>query len=154
MNLFFEILIIFLLLLANGIFAMAEIAVVSSRKARLKSLADLGDPKASAALALAQNPTSFLSTVQIGITLVGILAGAFGGATLSAKLSAWLATFPALAPAANLLGIFLVVAAITYFSLIIGELVPKRVALANPEGRAILIARPMTGLARLASPVV
>ncbi len=154
MNIFVEILIIFLLLLANGVFAMAEIAVVSSRKARLKSLADEGDPKARAALALAQQPTNFLSTVQIGITLVGILAGAFGGATLSAKLSVWLATLPALAPYAHFLGIFVVVGAITYFSLIIGELVPKRVALSNPEGRAMLIAKPMTGLSKLAAPAV
>ena len=154
MNIFAEILIIFLLLLVNGAFAMAEIAVVSSRKARLKSLADEGDPKARAALALAQHPTSFLSTVQIGITLVGILAGAFGGATLSGKLSVWLATFPALAAYANFLSIFIVVGAITYFSLIIGELVPKRVALSNPEGRAMLIAKPMTGLAKLAAPAV
>jgi putative hemolysin len=154
MNIFVEILIIFLLLLANGVFAMAEIAVVSSRKARLKSLADEGDPKARAALALAQHPTSFLSTVQIGITLVGILAGAFGGATLSEKLSAWVATFPVLAPYSKLIGIFVVVGAITYFSLIIGELVPKRVALSNPEGRAMLIAKPMTGLAVIAGPAV
>ncbi len=154
MNIFIEILIIFLLLLANGVFAMAEIAVVSSRKARLKSLADEGDPKAVAALALARHPTGFLSTVQIGITLVGILAGAFGGATLSTKLSVWVATFPALAPYANFIGIFVVVGAITYFSLIIGELVPKRVALNNPEGRAMLIAKPMTGLSVLAAPVV
>jgi putative hemolysin len=154
MNIFVEILIIFLLLLANGVFAMAEIAVVSSRKARLKSLADEGDPKARAALALAKHPTNFLSTVQIGITLVGILAGAFGGATLSEKLSVWVATFPVLAPYAKFIGIFVVVGAITYFSLIIGELVPKRVALGNPEGRAMLIAKPMTGLSVLASPAV
>ncbi len=154
MNIFVEILIIFLLLLANGVFAMAEIAVVSSRKARLKSLADEGDPKARAALALALHPTSFLSTVQIGITLVGILAGAFGGATLSEKLSAWVSTFPVLAPYSTFIGIFVVVGAITYFSLIIGELVPKRVALSNPEGRAMLIAKPMTGLSRFAAPAV
>lgn len=154
MNIFFEILIIFVLLLANGVFAMAEIAIVSSRKARLKSLADEGDPRARAALALAQQPTNFLSTVQIGITLVGILAGAFGGATLSEKLSAQVATIPALAPYSGFIGIFVVVGAITYFSLIIGELVPKRVALSNPEGRAMLVAKPMTGLAALAAPVV
>jgi putative hemolysin len=154
MNIFFEILIIFVLLLANGVFAMAEIAVVSSRKARLKSLADEGDPRAQAALALAQQPTNFLSTVQIGITLVGILAGAFGGATLSEKLSARVATVPALAPYSGFIGIFVVVGAITYFSLIIGELVPKRVALSNPEGRAMLVAKPMTGLAALAAPLV
>jgi putative hemolysin len=154
MNVFVELLIIFLLLLANGVFAMAEIAIVSSRKARLKSLANEGDAKARAALALAMEPTSFLSTVQIGITLVGILAGTFGGATLSEKLSAWVATFPLAEPYAKFIGIFVVVGAITYFSLIIGELVPKRVALSNPEGRAMLIAKPMTGLSKLAAPVV
>ncbi|WP_438480655.1 hemolysin family protein [Oleiharenicola lentus] len=149
-----EILIILILLLANGVFAMAEIAVVSSRKGRLKKFADEGSRKAAAALALAQEPTRFLSTVQIGITLVGVLAGAFGGATLSAKLAPSIAQIALLAPYANALAIFIVVSAITYFSLIIGELVPKRVALSNPEGRAMLIAIPMTGLSRVAAPVV
>jgi putative hemolysin len=154
MNVFFEILIIFVLLLGNGVFAMAEIAVVSSRKARLKKLADEGSSKAVAALALAQQPERFLSTVQIGITLVGVLAGAFGGATLSGKLETVVLQVPLLAPYATAISIFLVVGAITYFSLIIGELVPKRVALSNPEGRAMLIAKPMTGLSRFAAPVV
>jgi putative hemolysin len=154
MNIFLEILIIFILLLANGVFAMAEIAVVSARKARLKSLADEGNVKARTALALAQQPTNFLSTVQIGITLVGILAGTFGGATLSEKLKVWIETMPTLAPYAQFISIFVVVGAITYFSLIIGELVPKRVALSNPEGRAMLIAKPMAGLSVLAAPAV
>jgi putative hemolysin len=154
MTVFFEILIIFILLLANGVFAMSEIAIVSARKARLKSLADEGNVKARAALALALQPTNFLSTVQIGITLVGILAGTFGGATLSGKLRGWIETLPALAPYAEWISILVVVSAITYFSLIIGELVPKRVALSNPEGRAMLIAKPMTGLAVLAAPAV
>jgi len=154
MNVFFEILFIFCLLLANGVFAMAEIAIVSSRKARLQKLADDGSTKARAALALAQEPTSFLSTVQIGITLVGILAGAFGGATLSDKLENVIKEVPVLAPYATAISIFVVVGAITYFSLIIGELVPKRVALNNPEGRALLIAKPMTGLSRMAAPFV
>ncbi|MFM1746785.1 MAG: hypothetical protein RLZZ188_451 [Verrucomicrobiota bacterium] len=154
MNVFTEILIIFLLLVANGVFAMAEIAVVSSRKARLKKLAEEGSADARSALALAQSPDRFLSTVQIGITLVGILAGAFGGATLSEKLAAVITGVPPLAPYAMPIAIFVVVGAITYFSLIIGELVPKRVALSNPEGRAMLIAKPMTGLSRLASPFV
>lgn len=154
MHVFTEIFIIFLLLLANGIFAMAEIAIVSSRKARLKKFADEGSAKARAALELAQAPENFLSTVQIGITLVGILAGAFGGATLSGKLAVVIADIPALARYASPIAIFVVVSAITYFSLIIGELVPKRVALADPEGRAMLIAKPMTGLSRLAAPFV
>ncbi len=154
MNLFSEILIIFLLLLANGVFAMAEIAVVSSRRARLEVLARDGSASAKAALALAVEPTRFLSTVQIGITLVGILAGAFGGATLSEKLAAFIAQNPALAPYSSALAILIVVGAITYFSLIIGELVPKRIALGNPERRAMLLAPAMTGLSRLASPFV
>ncbi len=149
-----EILIIFVLLVANGVFAMAEIAVVSSRKARLKALAGEGSAPAQAALALAQEPTRFLSTVQIGITLVGIMAGAFGGATLSEKLALWLTQFPALVPYSKVLSMLIVVGAITYFSLIIGELAPKRIALTNPEARAMLLARPMTFLSRLASPVV
>ncbi len=154
MNSLTEILIIFVLLLANGVFAMAEIAVVSSRKARLKALAAEGSRKAEAALALAQAPTQFLSTVQIGITLIGILAGAFGGATLSEKLALWLNRFPAIEPYSNALSIVIVVGAITYFSLVIGELAPKRIALTNPESRAMLLAKPMTFLSKLASPVV
>lgn len=154
MNSLTEILVIFLLLLANGIFAMAEIAIVSSRKARLKALAGEGSRNAQVALTLAQDPTRFLSTVQIGITLVGILAGAFGGATLSGKLAVWLAQFPALEPYSRALSIFIVVGAITYFSLIIGELAPKRIALTNPEARAMLLAKPMAFLSRIASPFV
>jgi putative hemolysin len=149
-----EILIIFILLLANGVFAMAEIAIVSSRKARLKALAGDGSANATTALALAEEPTRFLSTVQIGITLVGILAGAFGGATLSEKLTAWLDGYPALAPYSTALSLVIVVGAITYFSLIIGELVPKRIALTNPESRAMLLARPMAFLSKVAAPVV
>ena len=154
MNYLTEILIIFVLLLANGVFAMAEIAVVSSRKARLKALAAGGSPKAQAALALAQEPTRFLSTVQIGITLVGIMAGAFGGATLSEKLAVWLTQFSAVAPYSKILAMLIVVGAITYFSLIIGELAPKRIALTNPEARAMLVAKPMTVLSKIASPLV
>jgi putative hemolysin len=154
MNIFLEILLIFLLLLANGIFAMAEIAVVSSRKARLKKFADEGSAKAQAALALAQHPDRFLSAVQVGITLVGVLAGAFGGATLSTKLAVPLTRIEWLAPYADRVAFVIVVGLITYFSLIIGELVPKRVALSNPEGRAMLVAKPMTGLASFATPIV
>ena len=149
-----EILIIFLLLLANGIFAMAEIAVVSSRKGRLKKLADEGSAKAKAALALALEPTRFLSTVQIGITLIGILAGAYGGATLTDKAAAFVARWSLLAPYSRVIGLFLVVSSITYCSLIIGELVPKRVGLNNPEQKAMLVAGPMNTLARFAGPFV
>ncbi len=153
-GIFFEISVLFLLLLANGLFALAEIAVVSSRKARLRKLAADGSTSARAALALAENPTRFLSTVQIGITLVGILAGAYGGATLSGKLAGALAEAPLVAPYRNAIAIIVVVGAITYFSLIIGELVPKRLALANPERRAMAVARLMTFVSRIAAPMV
>jgi len=149
-----EILIILFLLLANGVFAMAEIAVVSSRQARLKKLADEGSGQAAAALTLAQAPTRFLSTVQIGITLIGILAGTFGGASLSEKLAVFLAEIPPIAAYSKAIAVFVVVGAITYFSLVIGELVPKRIGLNNPEGRAMLVAKPMIWLDRVAAPFV
>lgn len=149
-----EILIIFVLLLANGLFAMAEIAVVSARKARLRFLADQGNGPARLALSLAESPNRFLSTVQVGITLVGIFAGAFGGARLAAKLEEPLRTIPWIAPYADHLALAAVVAAITYFSLVIGELVPKRIALSSPESVAMLAARPMHLLSRVAGPVV
>jgi len=149
-----QILIIFLLLLANGVFAMAEIAVVSARKARLQQLADEGNSKAHTALALVKNPNQFLSTVQIGITLVGILAGTFGGATLAKRIGVYLNTIPPLDPYGEAIGIGLVVLGITYFSLVVGELVPKRLGLNNPERIALLTAPPMRALSRIASPVV
>jgi putative hemolysin len=153
-SILFEVLIIFCLLLANGVFAMAEISVVSSRKARLQSLADAGSLSAVKALALAQAPSRFLATVQIGITLVGILAGAFGGATISDKIAVAVAQVPALAPYGKAIGLIVVVVAITYASLIIGELVPKRIGLNNPEKKAMLVAGPMGALSRLAAPFV
>jgi putative hemolysin len=149
-----EVAVIALLLVVNGVFAMAEIAVVSSRKSRLRRLAVQGNPRARAALELAESPTRFLSTVQIGITLVGILAGAFGGATLAAELGKGLARVGLLAPYAAEMAFVIVVAAITYCSLVVGELVPKRVGLGAPEGVAMAIAGPMTRLAKLARPAV
>ncbi len=149
-----ELFIIFLLLLANGVFAMAEIAVVSARKTRLRMLAEGGSLPARAALALAEQPDRFLSAVQIGITMVGVLSAAFAGTTLTTKLAGVIGSVPALAPYADRLAFFLVVALLTFFSLIIGELVPKRIALGDPEGRAMLVARPMTGLTRVAAPFV
>jgi len=150
----FEIAIIFLLLIANGVFAMAEIAVVSSKKARLRRLADQGNGNARIALELAESPNRFLSTVQIGITLVGIFAGAFGGATLAAELAGPIGQIAYLAPYADKLAFGIVVAVITYFSLVIGELVPKRFGLSNPEGIAMRVARRMNWLAKFAGPVV
>lgn len=154
MSVFAEVFIVFLLLLANGVFAMAEIAIVSSRKARLKVYAEEGSKQAAAALALAEAPDRFLSTVQVGITMVGIIAGAYGGATLSDNLAAVIARYAPLAAYADVIAIILVVGGITYFSLIIGELVPKRVALSNPEKRAMLVAIPMTALSRVVGPFV
>jgi putative hemolysin len=150
----FEIIFIFVLLIANGVFAMAETALVSSRKARLQQRANTGDARARAALELANAPDKFLSTVQIGITLIGILAGAFGGATIADLIAAQVARVPLLAAYSNAIGLGLVVLIITYLSLIIGELVPKRLALNNPEGIAATVARPMTLLSKVAAPFV
>jgi putative hemolysin len=148
-----EILFILLLLIANGLFAMSEIALVSSRKARLQRRAERDDG-ARVALELANAPDRFLSTVQIGITLIGILAGAFGGATISAHLAERLNRIPALAPYSEAVSLVVVVMTITYLSLVVGELVPKRLALNHPERIASRIAKPMRLLSRLTWPAV
>ncbi|MCU0452810.1 MAG: hemolysin family protein [Bacteroidetes bacterium] len=150
----YEILIIVLLTVFNGVFAMSEIAIVSARKARLQQWAEAGDRRARAALDLARSPERFLSTVQIGITLVGVLAGAFGGATVAQHLTAVIDDIPPLALYTESIAVGIVVIAITYLSLIVGELVPKRIALGHPERIASAVARPMRLLSRLASPVV
>lgn len=151
-----ELIIIVILILANGLFAMSEIAVVSSRKARLQERADKGDIRAKAALELANSPNRFLSTVQVGITLIGIFAGAFGGATLSQSLSVYLSQVPfaPIAESAEAIALVTVVLGITYLSLIMGELVPKRLALNNPERIAASVAMPMRFLAAIAAPAV
>lgn len=149
-----ELAIVALLIIVNGFLALSELAVVSSRKALLKSRAEDGSRRARAALKLAQEPGRFLSTVQIGITLIGIVAGAFSGATLGGKLAAELGDVPLLAPYAGAIGIGAVVAVITYASVIMGELAPKQIALSNPEGVACFVAIPMTFLDRLAAPLV
>ncbi len=149
-----ELVIILLLLLGNGVFAMSEIAMVSARKAKLKQLADEGDAQAARALTIANEPTRFLSTVQVGITLIGTLAGAFGGARLSDDLIAYFQTVAVLAPYANALGFGIVVVLITLASVIIGELVPKRLGLTNPERIAMAVAGPMSVVSRIAYPVV
>lgn len=151
---FLELTILLLLILGNGLLAMAEIAIISARKVRLQRSAEQGDDSARRALELADEPADFLSAVQVGITLVGVLAGAFGGATLAETLAGWLATFPRLAPYSEAIAVGVVVVAITYTTLILGELAPKRLALNNPERIASLVARPMQTLARLTSPVV
>lgn len=150
----FEIALILLLLVCNGLFAMTEIAIVSSRRAILQSRAETGSKGAARALALAESPNRFLSTVQIGITLVGIVAGAFGGASLAARLAAWLKPMGFLGTFAEGFSFVLVIGTITYASLVIGELVPKRLAMRYPEGIACMMSGPMSGLSRVASPFV
>lgn len=149
-----ELAIIFVLLLANGVFAMAEIAIVSARKNRLRQLADAGDASARRALQLAGSPNTFLATVQIGITLVGVLAAAFSGAAMADKIAVPLSGIAWLAPHADKVAFGIVVVVLTYFTLIIGELVPKRIGLGNPEGVARALAGPMHLLSRLGSPLV
>jgi putative hemolysin len=150
----FELVLVLLLVLANGVFAMAEIAVVSSRASRLKALADAGDSRAAAALMLARDPNRFLSTVQVGISLVGVFAGAYGGATLAAPLAERLATVPVIGRWSGGIALTIVVVGITYLSLVVGELVPKRIALAAPERIARRMAGPMTVVATVAAPLV
>ncbi len=150
----FELTVIAVLILANGLFAMSEIAVVSARKTRLQQQAEEGNKRAQAALELANAPNQFLATIQIGISLVGVLAGAFGGATIAGTLSDALEGVALLAPYSDAIGVAVVVLAITYLSLVIGELVPKRLGLNNAERVAATVAPSMRGLSRLASPIV
>ncbi len=149
-----QITVIVVLTLLNGLFAMSETALVSSRKARLKQRAEAGDRGARVALELADSPNRFLSTVQIGISLIGVLAGAFGGATLAGPLANALSSVPALAPYAGALAFSIVVVAITYLSLIVGELVPKRLALGDAEAVASRVAGPMRLLSAITAPAV
>lgn len=148
-----EILIVVALILLNGVLAMSEMAIVSARPARLRSL-EGKSRGAAAALRLGENPGRFLSTVQIGITLVGVLSGAFSGATLGARLSAFLLAQGVPADWAATFGVGGVVVTLTYLSLIVGELVPKQLALRNPEGLAIRMAPAMAMLSRVAAPLV
>ncbi|RCJ16213.1 hypothetical protein A6S26_33710 [Nostoc sp. ATCC 43529] len=150
----FEILIILVLIIANGVFSMSEMAIVSARKVRLQQLANQGDAKARVALKLAESPNNFLSTIQVGISLIGILTGAFGGATIANRLAVYVRLIPVLAPYSEPLSFGIVVLIITYLSLIVGELVPKRLALNNPEGIAAFVAIPMRALSAIASPMV
>ncbi len=150
----FSIVIVLVLVVLNGFFAMSELATVSARKSRLETMARAGSRGAARALKLAEDPTGFLSTVQIGITLIGIFAGAYSGATLSEPLAGALRRSPTLAPVAGTFAFALVVIATTYVSLIIGELVPKRLALRNAEGIAAFVSGPMTVLAAIGTPVV
>lgn len=145
--------IVLLLLAMNGILAMSELAVVSSNKTRLQSRAEEGDAKAGAALDLASNPRRFLASVQIGITLIGVLSGAFGGAGLAVRLAKPLSSLPYVGRFSESISMVLVVGVITYLSLI-AELAPKRVAVSTPERIASAVAKPMARLASLTSPFI
>jgi putative hemolysin len=146
--------VIAILIVVNGLLAMSELAIVSSRPARLAALVEKGVSGSRRALALASDPGKFLSTVQIGITLVGVLSGAVSGATLGLRLTAWLVEAGLPPRVADIIGVGAVVTLITYASLIVGELVPKQIALRDPEAIALKVAPAMTLLARICSPLV
>jgi putative hemolysin len=146
--------IVAILIVINGLLAMSELAIVSSRPARLQGLVEKGVSGSRRALVLASDPGKFLSTVQIGITLVGVLSGAFSGATLGQRLSTWLAEAGLSSSLADAIGVGVVVTGITYASLIIGELVPKQIALRDPEAIAVRVAPSMVLLSKVSSPLV
>jgi putative hemolysin len=150
----FEALFIILLVFANGVFAMSELAIISARKVRLEQWAKEGNANARSALRLMSSPNNFLSTVQIGITLIGILSGALGGATVAKSLKDWLDTIAAIKPYSESLSFTIVVGLITYLSLVIGELVPKRLAMSNAEKIACAVAPSMRFLANIGTPIV
>ena len=149
---YIEILIILILVLINGIFALSEMAIVTSRRIKLQKIREKGNKNADIAIELADSPNQFLSTIQIGITLIGILAGAFGGATIAQTISKNISGIEILSPYSEILGVIIVVMIITYLSLIIGELVPKKIALNNPERIAVKIARPMKYISIITKP--
>ncbi|MCF4165349.1 hemolysin family protein [Zavarzinia compransoris] len=146
--------ILVLLVALNGFLVMAELAIVAAKRARLKRAADAGSAAARTALDLAGDPGKFLSTVQIGITAIGTLSGAFGGQALAGPLSEFLAGFPSVAPYADTMAIAIIVAGLTYVTLILGELVPKRLALARAESVALFVSRPLRFLSVVAAPAV
>lgn len=154
MNVFLEIAIILVLILINGFFSMSEIALVSARKVRLEQRAEEGDKGAAAALALSNSANRLLSSVQIGITLVSMFTGALGGATLAEQLTVPLAKIPWLEPYASAVSIVLVVLLTTYFSLVLGELIPKRLGLNNPEKIASRVAGVMNFISKISSPII
>lgn len=149
-----ESLILLVLIFINGFLALSEIAVVSARRLRLQHMAEEGRAGAKTALELAESPSQFLSTVQVGITLIGVLAGAFGSAAIADDLAAQIEKIEILAPYSRSVAIGLIVMLTTYLSLIIGELVPKQLAIKNPEKFAMLVARPMKTLAWISTPAV
>ncbi len=150
-----EIAVLAALILLNGLFAMSEIALVTSRRARLQALVDGGDAGAAAAMALNEQPTRFLSTIQVGITSIGVLSGIVGEAALAAPLAEWLQGFQLFEPeTTRYIATGLVVVLVTYFAIVFGELVPKRIGQMSPEKIARLVARPIRGLAAVANPFV
>ena|SRR3989339_425723 len=153
-TMFFEIIIIIALIVLNGYFSMSEIALLSVKKSRLRHLSKQGDKKAKNALFLTRNSSEMLSTIQIGITTIGILAGAFGGATLAEYLEDYLKQFASISAFSGAISVFVVVIAITYFSLVIGELVPKQIALSNPEKRSLKVAGTIKMILKISSPLV
>jgi len=149
-----ELILIFVLILLNGLFSMSEIAIVSAKKARLEKQMQKGDKLAKYALIMANMPDKLLSTVQIGITSIGILNGIFSGAQITQNLTGFFLQYPIIAPYANTLAVSIVVACITYFTLVLGELVPKRIGLTHPETIAKYLARPMAVVSKIATPFV
>lgn len=150
----FQLAVIFILIVANGVFAMTEIAIVSSRKPRLERQAAEGSKGAQAALELANDPTQLLSTVQVGISAIGVVTGAYGGATIAQALAVYLKPLPFIGASANAISMVFVISTITYISLIVGELVPKKIALNNPEPIAIAIAIPMQFFSKIFAPLI
>lgn len=149
-----SIVIVLVLIFANGIFAMTEIAIVTSKRNRLEKLLDEGNSSASFALKLADNPNQLLSTIQIGITLIGVVTGAFGGATIAGQLADYVGQVKALAPYSYEISFIIVVGLSTYLSLIIGELVPKRIGMGNPEKVACAVAKPMYHFSKIGRPII
>jgi|WetSurMetagenome_2_1015567.scaffolds.fasta_scaffold02909_8 putative hemolysin len=149
-----DLLLVLVLIIANGALSMSEIAIISARKERLQQWAETGNAKAKAALRLANSPNLFLAAVQVGITLVGVLSGVFGGFKIANDLADWLSLIPTLAPYSHGLAMSIVVLAISFLSLLIGELVPKRLALNNPERIAALVSPAMNLILSIASPAV
>lgn len=149
-----ELVFLFILIILNGLFSMSELAIVSSRRSRLQSMAEEGHKSAQTALDLSNDPNRFLSTVQVGITVVGTIAGVFGGATIAESLRRYVDQIPMLAPYSGAVSMGTVVVIIAYLSLVIGELVPKRLALGYPERIATLVARPLNWISYVSVPVI
>jgi putative hemolysin len=149
-----ELLIIGILIGLNGVFSMSEVSIVTSRKSRLEEMLRRGNQRAKTVLQIADSPNRFLSTVQVGITSIGILNGIFAGATLSGQIAKWLASTGLSPNMSENLAVGLVVVAVTYFSIVVGELLPKRIGMTNPETIALLVARPMLMLSRATAPFV